>query len=238
MAHQHPQLLLPIGFAGEFSFENFVEGEDSESGRKLQEAVLTHKQSFTYIVGGEDSGKSHLCIALLNDALAKGMNAYSMSCAELLSSMSGEAFRDYSEYLFSYELLIIDGLEEIAGEASYELSLFSLFNHFKEHGQQLVISARDMPNNIGIQLPDLKSRLGSGLTVKVSALSDHAKLNALSQRAEERGIALSEDVINFIILRSSRNMGALLQVLDRIDHASLVEKRSLTVPFVKKILGW
>ena len=44
-------------------------------------------------------------------------------------------------------------------------------------------------------------------------------------------------VINFVYLRSSRSLGALLGVLDRLDHAQLVEKRSLTVPFVKRVLG-
>ena len=46
------------------------------------------------------------------------------------------------------------------------------------------------------------------------------------------------DVAAFVIRRSERNLGQLLQVLDTLERASLVEQRKLTVPFVKKVLGW
>jgi hypothetical protein len=33
-------------------------------------------------------------------------------------------------------------------------------------------------------------------------------------------------------------MEALLGLLDKLDNASLIEQRALSIPFVKRILGW
>jgi DnaA family protein len=47
---------------------------------------------------------------------------------------------------------------------------------------------------------------------------------------------LPDEVANFIIQRVPRDMNALFNLLDRLDRASLQEKRKLTIPFVKQVL--
>jgi len=39
-------------------------------------------------------------------------------------------------------------------------------------------------------------------------------------------------------MRHSRDLQSLLIVLDKLDQLSLVEKRRLTIPFVKKVMDW
>ena len=46
------------------------------------------------------------------------------------------------------------------------------------------------------------------------------------------------EVATYIVNRAPRRLGALLQLLDQLDAASLAEKRSLSIPFVKQQLGW
>ena len=42
----------------------------------------------------------------------------------------------------------------------------------------------------------------------------------------------------YIASRAPRGMEALLGLLDALDSASLVEQRALSIPFIKRVLGW
>ena len=233
-----PQLLLGLGFRKEYTFDNFVSLSNVDTVSRLISAVFESQEPFTYLAGVVGSGKTHLSIALLNAALERGKKAYYLSARDILIAASADELGSYLEYFQSYDLLILDDIDAFASDPGYEVALFNLYNHFRDHHQQLVVSAREAPAHSGFDLPDLRSRLGAGLMIKVDALSDEDKKAALVARASERGMALNTEVLNYIYARSSRSLGALLEVLDKLDHAQLVEKRSLTVPFVKKVLDW
>jgi len=44
------------------------------------------------------------------------------------------------------------------------------------------------------------------------------------------------NVHGFLLTRLSRDMRALLDVLDKLDHASMAAQRKLTIPFIKSTL--
>ena len=67
-------------------------------------------------------------------------------------------------------------------------------------------------------------------------LKDADKQAALQLRAKVRGLELSDDVAQFLILRLSRDTHVLFSKLGELDAASLAEQRKLTIPFVKKAL--
>jgi DnaA family protein len=56
--------------------------------------------------------------------------------------------------------------------------------------------------------------------------------------AKLKGFLMDDDVSAFILKRSGRDVPSLLSIIDTLDKATLIEKRRLTVPFVKKILNW
>jgi DnaA family protein len=129
-------------------------------------------------------------------------------------------------------------LEVIAGLGAWEFALFSVFNRLKESGGALVAASRSTPLNLPVALADLKSRLQSGLTLQVHALDDRQKREALILRARQRGMQMSDAVADYIMLRSARDLPALIDVLDRLDASTLQQQRQLTVPLVKQTLGW
>jgi DnaA family protein len=90
---------------------------------------------------------------------------------------------------------------------------------------------------LNINLPDLESRLNWGTTFQIRSMSDDDKAEALVKRAKMRGLTLTEEATRFLLSRVSRDMRALLDILDKLDHASIVEQRKLTIPFIKTILN-
>ena len=67
--------------------------------------------------------------------------------------------------------------------------------------------------------------------------SETMPFQILKDKARERSFELGDEVIDFLIRRVDRDLTSLLTILDEIDHASLAEKRKITIPFIKEYLG-
>lgn len=57
-----------------------------------------------------------------------------------------------------------------------------------------------------------------------------------SARARARGIELDDSVLDWLFARYARDLGALLDLLDRLDQASLAAQRRVTIPFLREVL--
>ncbi len=237
MIESSDQILLPLKPGRRLTFSNFVADASPSAAARLEHAIFESKEPFVYLAGVADSGKTHLCSALLYASHDQSRFCHYIS-AHQFEGFSESDVRELLTQGFEADILILDDVHVFAGNQVYEESLFSLFNYFRTHGKQLVFSSRHLPRESGFGLPDLISRLLYGLTIPVTLLNEESKKKALVEFASERGMKLSEELVSFIYTRSPRNMGALIDVLDKLDHASLIEKRSLTVPFVKKTLAW
>jgi len=73
---------------------------------------------------------------------------------------------------------------------------------------------------------------------QLTALDDAGRADALESMARQRGFSVSEDVATYILNRSGRDLNSLKAVIERLDLQSLQEKRLITIPFVKKVMGW
>jgi len=58
----------------------------------------------------------------------------------------------------------------------------------------------------------------------------------LRQNADERGIFLSDEVMDFMLNRFSRDLGSVVQLLDQLDGYALQTQRAITIPLLKSML--
>ena len=73
---------------------------------------------------------------------------------------------------------------------------------------------------------------------QLAPIDDEQRKSILCFRADRRGLPLSKDVANYIFDRAPRSLAQLVDLLNTLDSSSLIEQRALTIPFVKKALGW
>ena len=76
----------------------------------------------------------------------------------------------------------------------------------------------------------------SGLIYGLHPLTEEQQLDAITMRANQRGLLISEDTVKFLVKHSSRDNRELFMILEQIDQASLVEKRRITIPFIQALL--
>lgn len=230
------QLTLSVAIRQDACMAHFDSTPNEKCAALLTEGIKNQQETLFFISGAKESGKTHLASAAIHFAERLGRSVGYFAMNDIAES--DDAHDALFEALNDFDLLVLENVDRWLTAGKREQSLFNLFNQFKLSGQQLVLTARTSPANLNISLPDLKSRLQSGISLSLQALSDEEKQQMLQNAANERGFSMSDEVSAYIIRRSGRNMGQLFTVLDRLDRASLEEKRRLTVPFVKKVLGW
>jgi DnaA family protein len=58
----------------------------------------------------------------------------------------------------------------------------------------------------------------------------------LRRAADARGLFLSDEVMNFVLGRFSRDLASLMQLLEHLDGYALQTQRAITIPLVKSML--
>ena len=98
------------------------------------------------------------------------------------------------------------------------------------------LTARDVPAEIGLGLPDLRSRLSQCARVMLAPLDDAGRRDVLRERAQRRGLVLEDAAIDWLLTRTDRDLGRLVAVFEQLDRASLAAQRRITVPFLRRVL--
>lgn len=225
------QLALAIKLNDEATLADFNWSNNKLLQQQLHQMLTFKEERLLYLWGSKGIGKSHLL-----QASCQAVNS-TQSAIYLPLNLLKEWGPQTLEGLEDQALICIDDIDTIAGDPLWEESLFHLYNKIKDRNQSLlIISGTTTPSTLPIKLADLRSRLSWGLVIQLMGLDDENKISALKLHALKRGFDLPESVGQFLLSRCSRNMHDLHQLLNRLDDASLIAQRKITIPFVKEIL--
>ncbi len=236
--HSHPkQLPLQVNLPDDAAFENFhvpASHVNALAVRALQQQLQPFGEQFIFLSGPQGSGVTHLLQAACRYAVASDYEAQYVPLDEFARLEP----RQMLESLETLDLVCFDNLQAVLGSADWEGALFGFFNIMRDTGKRVVMAANRGPRELSVVLPDLQSRLVWGLVFQLQPLTDDDKRQVLKLRAKARGLELSDEVAEFIMRRAPRHTSELFNMLQRLDEASLIQHRRLTIPFVKDILGY
>lgn len=228
------QLALGVHLRDDATFDNFLFGQANNALKGALSLQLdTDGEQIIYIHGLAGSGRSHLLQSACHMAEGKGCSSLYLPMEDIASMPAAEVL----EGIEHLSLICIDDVDAIASNAQWEEALFHFINRARMLNTKLLFSASNSPSNIGIELADLRSRLGWGLVFQIQPLVESDLAAAMKLRASGRGLMLSDEVVNYIFSRSTRNISSLLELLDTLDQASMAEQRKLSIPFVRQYLG-
>lgn len=234
-----PQLPLALRWPRRQRFEHFRAGANAAALAAVQTLALEPGAPWVYLAGPVGSGKSHLLIAACHAAGAGQGSAGAAATNRTVQYLPLAALADQAAALRGVagsQLLALDDLQAIAGNREAEHALFDLYNQARAEGAALLFAADATPTQLALVLPDLRSRLGASTHFALKVLDDAERREVLKEQAALRGIQLDEVVLDWLFARYARDLGALLDLLDRLDQASLAAQRRITVPFLREFL--
>ena len=220
------QLTLGIRLRDDATFDNYFLSQNEQVVHELQ----AQNEPYVFLFGETGTGKSHLLQAACHEVGKKGLPVVYLPLAEegLMPAML--------DGLENMSLIALDDIQAVIADEVWEYALFNLYNRVREKGVNMLVSSSLPLASLNIKLADLKSRLSWGPTFQLKNLNDKEKIRALQQRAKNRGLVLADDVVTYLLKRSPRDMSSLFALFETLDKASMIEKRKLTIPFIKNYL--
>ncbi|MFT3755154.1 MAG: DnaA regulatory inactivator Hda [Pseudoxanthomonas sp.] len=225
-----PQLPLALRYPPDQRFDSYVAAPAGALPR-LRALAETPGTDWLYLSGTNKTGKTHLALALCAAAEQAGRRA-----AYLPLVAAAGRLREALNALDGNDVVALDGLEQIGGNREDEIALFDFHNRARSSGVGVLYTAQAAPDELGLSLPDLRSRLQQCARIVLSPLDDAGRAEVLRERAQRRGLVLEDTAIDWLLTRTDRDLGALVGLFDTLDKASLAAQRRITVPFLRKVL--
>lgn len=223
------QIALDFGLARGPTLSNYLAGPNEAALRHLQlwSASAARAPVPTYLWGDSGVGKSHLLKAvreaLREDGAVTGwMDATSLSPPDFQESWTAVLMDDVHLYT-----------------AQQQQTAFNWFVNAMTPGSgppRWVLAAGALPPADLKLREDLRTRLGWGHVFALQSLGEEGLRAVLRQQADERGVFLRDDVMDFMLSRFSRDLGSLAALLDSLDRYALQTRRAVTIPLVKAML--
>lgn len=194
-------------------------------------ALAAGEAGSLYLVGPSGVGKTHLALAACAEAEQRGISAHYLPIAAYAGRLADALPMPVAGALYA-----LDGIDDVAGQREQEIALFDFHNAAGDRGAHLLYSARLLPDEMALTLPDLRSRLNQASRIALTVADDGLRAQILRQRAERRGLQFDDAAIDWLLKRVERDMASLSALFDRLDRASLAAQRRLTVPFLRSVL--
>jgi len=222
------QLPLRVRLRDSARLASFVPGRNGEV-LELLAGEWSRVPRVLWLWGRAGTGKTHLlqgaCAAVGEQAGAAGY-----------FDLAGETDSLLLEGCESLDLVCLDSLDAVAGDAGWNAAIFRLYTLMQDGPGRLLVASTAPPASLAFALADLRSRLLAASVHQLHGLDEAGQLAALQLRAANRGLDLTEEGALYLMRRLPRDMHSLFAVLDQLDEASLVAQRRLTIPFLREAL--
>jgi chromosomal replication initiation ATPase DnaA len=121
-------------------------------------------------------------------------------------------------------------------ESHSEADIFHAWNDAQSRRRPLLIIADAPPPLWQIALPDLRSRLAATPSIAFGDPDEALTGQLIARLLERRGIAVTPELVAYLVPRVERCHHSVIELVDRLDMASLSRRRPLTVPLAREVL--
>jgi chromosomal replication initiator protein len=208
-----------------FCFDSFVSCEGNASALRfaLRIADPADSECLLYLYGPSGSGKTHLLRSIAD------MHFPYISLRENISP------QNLIETFGSSDGLVVDDLQEMPDDPDMRGVLWQLFNEFHSSGRIIAMAGSLPPRDLTNMDEHLTSRLLWGLVARLDTSDDHSRRMIVKKVADDRQIRIPDDVVEYILATTSREVGALISFFNQLYSLSMAEKRRITLPLARTV---
>ncbi|MDB5859336.1 MAG: DnaA ATPase protein-like protein [Ramlibacter sp.] len=219
------QLALDIGLARAPSLASFLAGPNEAAWKHLQlwAGSPTRSPVPTYLWGAVGSGKTHLLRAVQESLREQGATA----------GWLDPSLVEPPEFDERWAVLLLDDVHLYS--AVQQHAAFAWFVQAQTLQRGVLAAGALPPADLKLR-EDLRTRLGWGHVFQLHVLSEPERRAVLRQAADARGVFLSDEVMDFILTRFSRDLDSLMQLLNHLDAYALQTQRAVTIPLIRSML--
>ena len=229
-----------------YTFSNFIVGSANRLAHAASLSVAErpgHAYNPLFLYGGVGLGKTHLMHAIGNQVMARFPRkrvVYATSekfTNEFITSIQQGKIDEFRARYRRIDLLLIDDIQFIADKERTQEEFFHTFNAIHEDGKQIVLSSDRPPKAILTLEERLRSRFEWGLIADLTAPDLETRIAILRAKAEEGGVPIGSDVIEFIARKVVSNIRELEGALNRIVAFASMGASPISIELAQAVLS-
>ncbi|MCH2101017.1 MAG: chromosomal replication initiator protein DnaA [Planctomycetes bacterium] len=196
-----------------------------------------------FLHGSVGLGKTHLMQAICHHLLDRNseLQIVYLSCEEFINHfISALQQGDIDAFRTRYrnaDVLIVDDVQMLANKARTQEEFFHTFNALHNARKQIVLSSDAPPHEIPALQERLVSRFKWGLVAEIEPPCFETRVAILRSKALEEGLALRDDVAQFIAEHVENNVRELEGCLTRLQAMAALTNRAIDVPLARQAMG-
>lgn len=234
-----------LAFNPKNTFDSFVVGNNNNFAYAATLAVAqspgkAYNPLFLY--GGVGLGKTHLLHAVGQHVVAnkKGAKVAYVSSEkftnEFIDALQNNQLAKFRKKYRQTDVLLIDDIQFLAGKERIQEEFFHTFNALHEAHKQIVLTCDRPANEIQGLEHRLVSRFEWGLVTDLQPPDVEMRLAILKKKAEQLGIKLPDDILNFLAHRIRSNIRRLEGALIRVASFASLTGQKLNPEVVEGLL--
>ncbi len=226
------------------TFENFIVGSSNQLAHAASVAVAkapAKAYNPLFLYGDSGLGKTHLMHAVAHyivDHNARAKVIY-VSCEkftnEYIRAIQENNLVNFRKNYRNIDVLLIDDIQFLAGKEGIQEEIFHTFNDLFESQRQICLTSDRQASEISKLESRLLSRFQWGMVTDIQAPNLETRVAILTKKAAARGYEISEEIIQFLAERITRNVRRLEGALTRVACASVIQK-PLDIARVEQLL--
>ena len=220
MTESPRQLALDLPSEPRYGREDFLVSPSNRAAFDLFEKWPAWPDTTLLLIGPEGAGKSHLGAIWAERAGAVVVPAEALPRVELPTLARAPAIL----------------IEDADRARDVERAMFHLLNLTRDNGVSVVATARAWPDHWRMDLPDLLSRLRRAPAVEIGEPDEALVRAVLVKLFFDRQLTIEAPVVDFLVLRIERSLGAVRKIVEGLDRAALEKGRGITRPMAAEFL--
>ncbi|MGB3330382.1 MAG: chromosomal replication initiator protein DnaA, partial [Thermomicrobiales bacterium] len=235
------------GLNPRLTYDSYVVGPSNQFAHAASLAVaerpgLQVNNPF-FVHGGVGLGKTHLMHAIGHRALELQPDLAIIYVSsetftnEVIKAIRSQQMEQFRERYRSIDILMIDDIQFIAGKESTQEEFFHTFNALYQSSKQIIISSDKPPKAIAALEERMRSRFDGGLVADVQSPNYEMRMAIIRSKADERGVRVGDDIIQYIASKDQTNIRELEGALNKILMMAQIANRPLSLQLAMEALS-
>lgn len=230
-----------------YTFENYCGSTSNQVARSIGEAIANDPKCKTFnplfVFGAPGVGKTHLIQAIgirIKENSPQSRVLY--ITARLFESQFTTALKhgkinDFINFYQSIDTLIIDDIQDLIGKQATQNTFFHIFNHLILNQKQLILASDCCPSKMEGMEKRLISRFTMGMTAELESPDYQLRRQVLTQKAEQDGLELPEEVMDYIASNVTDSIRELEGIVVSITAHAAILNMDINLDLTRRVLA-
>ena len=196
-----------------------------------------------FIHGDTGVGKTHLVQAIgigIKESTPQSRVLYVTARlfeSQYTAAVCRKQVNEFINFYQSIDVLIIDDIQDLIGKTQTQNTFFHIFNHLHQNQKQLILTSDCSPAEMEGMEARLLSRFKWGMNAELSRPDYELRKEVLIQKAEQDGLSIPEDVLEYIAQNVTDNIRVLEGIVVSLMAHATILNQNITIDLARTVLA-